>query len=189
MIVRFRIFAPLVLIRYADYFSDMSRRYACLAIVNAHRPCRRAEESWLILDRKTQVAECDFGICPIDDCPISQFCHFFLIRSTDYLSDVSRRYACLAVVNAHRPCRRAEESWLVLDRKTQVAKIRFQHLSYRWLWLSDIALFPPWLYDWRTTTSLMWGVQKCDFGICPIDDCPISHFCHLSVRFRLSDQK
>ena len=30
--------------------------------------------------------------------------------------------------------------------------------------------------------------QKCDFSICPIDDCLISHFCHLFVRFRLSDK-
>ena len=39
------------------------------------------------------------------------------------------------------------------DKK--VAKMRFQHLSYRWL--SDIAFLPPFAYTTRRTTSLMWA--------------------------------
>ena len=40
-------------------------------------------------------------------------------------------------------------------------------------------------YRKEHTRTKRW--QKCDFIICPIDNCPISHFCHLFTILRFSD--
>ena len=37
-------------------------------VVDSHTLYRRAEESWLVLDRNKKVIKCDFIICHIDDC-------------------------------------------------------------------------------------------------------------------------
>ena len=99
------------------------------------------------------------------------FATFFLYDPTDYFSDVSRRYACLVWI----------DGMLVWREPAVCLKLsrRWQHMCIS---CGRRRAEESW---YRTGTK---RVQKCDFSICHIDDCLISHFCHLFVRFRLSDK-